>query len=658
MKKKLLAFLSIFSMCVGFAQQQYSDSLKQASLLAKEDSSKVFALCKLSAYYSFVYPDSAMSYAEEVIAFSKKQKYPYGEALGLLSKGEAFDRVADFPSALEAAYNSLQIARTLGTHRLYMMSRVTTFIAHLNHMTGNDKKAAELFYQAIDQINQSGEHKEDLYSINYDLAFVMLNLDKKDSALFYLNKGKEFLPVIKKTLRQPTPWLISGNVYYFTGQIDSAEKYFREGLKICEEYNCVFLSAILYNVMGTIYFEKNMRDSCIYYKRKSLLLSRKYKYKVFEMEASGSLADFYRRVNADSALKYIYIMLAAKDEIGSDSRLRQFQQVSFQDEKKQREIEDAKAQLKNRVKIYALIGALVIFSIIAFIFWRNNKQRKKANLLLQQQKEKVELTLSELKSTQVQLIQSEKMASLGELTAGIAHEIQNPLNFVNNFSEVTNELIDEMNAEIEKGDLKEAKLIAHDIKQNLEKINHHGKRADAIVKGMLQHSRSSSGVKEPTDINALADEYLRLAYHGLRAKDKSFNATMKTDFDESIGKINIVPQEIGRVILNLINNAFYAASQPSKGGLSNSDSNKIPTVWVSTKKDGNKILISVRDNGPGIPESIKEKIFQPFFTTKPTGQGTGLGLSLSYDIIKAHGGEIKVESKEEKGTIFIITLAV
>ena len=244
------------------------------------------------------------------------------------------------------------------------------------------------------------------------------------------------------------------------------------------------------------------------------------------------------------------------------------------------------------------------------------------------------------------------MASLGELTAGIAHEIQNPLNFVNNFSEVNTELIEELKDEIDKGNIEEVKIIANDIKENEQKINHHGKRADAIVKGMLQHSRSSTGVKEPTDINALTDEYLRLSYHGLRAKDKSFNAEMKTDFDESIGKINIVPQDIGRVLLNLFNNAFYAVNQQkSKNPVSYE-----PTVLVSTKKSENSVIISVTDNGGGIPQKVVDKIFQPFFTTKPTGQGTGLGLSLSYDIIKAHGGEIKVKSKEEEGSTFIIQI--
>jgi signal transduction histidine kinase len=275
-------------------------------------------------------------------------------------------------------------------------------------------------------------------------------------------------------------------------------------------------------------------------------------------------------------------------------------------------------------------------------------------------KEQIEKTLVDLKQTQAQLVQSEKMASLGELTAGIAHEIQNPLNFVNNFSEVSTELLDEMITELGNGNKEDAITIADDVKQNLEKILHHGKRADGIVKGMLQHSRSSSATKEPTDINKLADEYLRLAYHGLRAKDKSFNATMKTDFDESLGNINIIPQDIGRVILNLINNAFYAAflPPPDGGGFKDPDYKHEPAIWVGTKKIGDKVLISVRDNGPGIPPKVLDKIFQPFFTTKPTGQGTGLGLSLSYDIVKAHGGELKVETKEGEGAEFIIQLPV
>jgi signal transduction histidine kinase len=256
------------------------------------------------------------------------------------------------------------------------------------------------------------------------------------------------------------------------------------------------------------------------------------------------------------------------------------------------------------------------------------------------QAKEIEKAYTELKSTQAQLIQSEKMASLGELTAGIAHEIQNPLNFVNNFSEVNTELADDLEQEVKKENLDGIKSIAKDIKENQQKINHHGKRAEAIVKSMLQHSRVSSGQKELTDINALSEEYLRLAYHGFRAKDKSFNAKFETFLDPSLPKVNVVPQDIGRVILNLINNAFYAVSEKSK----KNENNYSPTVTVSTSTTRDKIQISVTDNGNGIPQKVLDKIFQPFFTTKPAGQGTGLGLSLSYDIITAHGGELNVET--------------
>jgi signal transduction histidine kinase len=305
-----------------------------------------------------------------------------------------------------------------------------------------------------------------------------------------------------------------------------------------------------------------------------------------------------------------------------------------------------------------LSRAASVFSL-AYSRFKDLTQARNDLIQLKEEKKRAEEALTELQATQKQLIQAEKMASLGELTAGIAHEIQNPLNFVNNFSDVSNELLEEMKHELEKGNTEEAKAIAVGVKENLEKILHHGKRADAIVKGMLQHSRTSSGQKELTDINILAEEYLRLAYHGLRAKDKFFNAKFETDLDPTIDKINIVPQEIGRVILNLINNSFYAVSEKRKLLKDGYE----PIVTVSTKAvkpplGGLGVVeISVKDNGNGIPQKVLDKIFQPFFTTKPTGQGTGLGLSLSYDIVtKGHDGEIKVETKEGEGSVFTISL--
>ncbi|HET7001504.1 MAG TPA: two-component regulator propeller domain-containing protein [Puia sp.] len=305
--------------------------------------------------------------------------------------------------------------------------------------------------------------------------------------------------------------------------------------------------------------------------------------------------------------------------------------------------------------IYVILFIVLAISIDRFQkvrILRAERERTRDREMAQARE--IEKAYNELKLTQAQLIQSEKMASLGELTAGIAHEIQNPLNFVNNFSDINKELAGELQQELKSGRIEEAIAISNDLISNEEKINHHGKRADAIVKGMLQHTRSHTSTKESTNINALADEYLRLSYHGLRARDKSFNATMTTDFDPAIGNINIIPQDIGRVLLNLNNNAFYAVSEKKKKQPGNYE----PTVSVSTRKVNGKVEIRVKDNGNGIPQKVIDKIFQPFFTTKPAGQGTGLGLSISYDIIKAHGGELKVESKEWEGTEFVIQLPV
>jgi len=321
---------------------------------------------------------------------------------------------------------------------------------------------------------------------------------------------------------------------------------------------------------------------------------------------------------------------------------------------------------------YSLIPIVAAFIYVLGRWAASKKQMEQINIFSQRnaeldrmvaertveltrQKEELEKTLLQLQTTQEQLIQSEKLASLGELTAGIAHEIQNPLNFVNNFSEVSIELIDEMQEELNKGDKDEAIAIAGDLKENLQKIIHHGKRADGIVKGMLQHSRASSNVKEPTDINKLADEYFRLAYHGLRAKDKSFNAELETHFAEGLPLINVVPQDIGRVLLNLFNNAFYAVHQKQKDGTTDYK----PTVVVTTSIKNKQLTILVKDNGNGIPDEVKDKVMQPFFTTKPTGEGTGLGLSLSYDIVKkGHGGDIKINSKGGEGSEFMIILPI
>ena len=636
------------------AQQPYADSLKNVSLFAKEEDARAFALYRLSWYYSLLYPDSALYYADKLIQLSIEENYLPAKALGYICKGEALDRIASYPESLEAAFQGLEIARELNAHRSFVMGRAYSLIGHVNNMTGNDKESVEYFHTALGLLEASHESSEDLCLARFSMAFSMLAIGNTDSALYYVRRANSmFANPLNE--RDPGPWLclISGDIYSMRENYDSAEYYYREGIKLTEKFNAPFAGVLVYEGLAAILYKKKEIDSSVYYAHRSLTLCLKYKYKNFEIGVSRFLARVYDKTNVDSAYKYIKIMVAANDEVNNASRGRQFQKVSSDVEKKERELEDAKIRIQNSLKLYGLITLLSFFVFIAIIFWRNNRQRKKANTLLTEQKEKLELTLAELKATQYQLIQSEKMASLGELTAGIAHEIQNPLNFVNNFSEVNEELLRELKTEAEKGNLEDVKAIANDIASNSEKINHHGKRADTIVKGMLQHSRTSSGQKEPTDINKLADEYLKLAYHGLRARDKSFNANLKTEFDNNIGKINVAPQEMGRVILNLINNAFYAVKEKQKQNLNGYE----PTVTITTAKRNGKVEIKVKDNGTGIPQKIVDKIFQPFFTTRPTGQGTGLGLSLAYDIVtKGHGGELGVETKEGEGSEFIILL--
>jgi signal transduction histidine kinase len=503
-----------------------------------------------------------------------------------------------------------------------------------------------------------------------NMGAIFLALNQLDSSLFYSNIAYERCEEIK--LYRNWSYILSNlaSAYSKMGNANMAMSYYHKALTSAKESLSARYMNQVYTSLAEHYQRTNQEDSTLYYAKKAIQETQNTVFTFLSIKPAKLLTDIYEKSNADSTLKYLKVYRAANDSLFSARAEQQLQMMTFEEDQRQIELAKEKINYRNKIKMNMMLGGLGTFLLIALILFRNNKQKQKANALLHRQKKEIENTLSQLKITQAQLVQSEKMASLGELTAGIAHEIQNPLNFVNNFSDINKELLAEMKDEIGKGNIDEVEALANDVMANELKINHHGKRADAIVKGMLQHSRTSSGVKEPTDINALCDEYFRLAYHGLRAKDKSFNATLKTDFDETIGKINVIPQDLGRVILNLITNAFYAVSEKQRAQQTpyplEGEPDYQPTVTVMTKhqlplsggrgSDGAKVTISVSDNGSGIPQPILDKIFQPFFTTKPTGQGTGLGLSLSYDIVKAHGGELKVETKEGEGSVFTIQL--
>jgi len=514
-----------------------------------------------------------------------------------------------------------------------------------------------------------------------NLAIIFEKTGPLDSAIYYHKLALEQARKANSTQAIGLSLSNLGNNYAMNNQFKLAEATLNEALAIRSQYGSSKGLAYTHNRLANLYLKKLDISKAKYHADLSLENALKSKeLKVIRMAYEREMEIAQKQGDAKSELAYLKKVVALKDSIVSESNTRELTQrmLTYEFEKEmlldsianardkfERELiytQNLKTE-RTRKTAYLVTGLFLL--LLAFSLYRRYQSRGKALEQAEQVKEaysQLQLAHEELKNAQVRLIHSEKMASLGELTAGIAHEIQNPLNFVNNFSELNNELMDEMDEELVKGDINEAREIGKDIKQNLGKINHHGKRAESIVKGMLLHSRGSSGQKESTDINALCDEYLRLSYHGFRAKDKSFNAEFKFEADESLPKIEVVPQDIGRVLLNLINNAFYACSERSRSTVNEkvrqTENSYNPLVVVKTKQMEDNILVSVADNGNGIPQNIKNKIFQPFFTTKPTGQGTGLGLSMSYDIVKAHGGELKVETKEGEGTEFILTLDI
>jgi len=656
--------------------KKQADSLQLIFYNSANDTIRMSVARSLGFYYQELNTDSALYFHQKQAALAGQLKAKLWEADGLENMGYILSIQKKYPQSLKAFFAAIKIAEDKETEkniwqvfrfskagnptfaRLVVLAFSRLDLGRLYGYTGNVKEELSNSFEALKIAERVGD-PANLANINENIGLIFIRLNRPDSALTFEKKAL----VYAKTsgLKKFDGQLLNlfGQIYLKKAKYPLAKQYFTDAIQESQQPNNSASLALAYLGIGEALSFMGDLDSSLWYAKRGLAISEISQTPDLLAKAYASLSSIYKlRNNMDSAFFYQGLAMAEKDSINSVEKLNQFQNIGFDEQLKVQQLEKEKIENRNKIRTYGMLAGICVFMLIAFLLYRNNRNRQKANALLQKQKEELQSTLSELKSTQAQLIQSEKMASLGELTAGIAHEIQNPLNFVNNFSEVNKELLTEMNEEIEKENYSEVKAIAKDVIENEEKINHHGKRADAIVKGMLQHSRTTSSTKEPTDINKLADEYLRLAYHGLRAKDKSFNATLKTDFDETISNINIIPQDIGRVILNLITNAFYAAPLPPKGGFLDPDYTHNPTVWVSTKKMGDTVFISVKDNGPGIPKKILDKIFQPFFTTKPTGQGTGLGLSLSYDIVKAHGGELKVETKEGEGSEFIIQLPI
>jgi len=659
--------------------KQKVDSLQMALERKLDDTTLMSIYKEISVYYFESNRDSAIYFGELQLSIARKFNLKLWEAYALHTKGYALWNKGKYIQSLQAFLEGIRLAEDIESEkdiwristfsenndphfaRLNVLAMTYHSLGHLYGSTGNIEKQISSYKQTI-SIGETINDPTILSLVNMNLGETYYNLNKLDSALVFEKKALIYSNASGFIAYKGLILATIGNIYTKKRNYLLARDYFLDAIKVSQEQNNPLTLAWAYVSAAGLFRLITESDSSLKYARLAL-----NNYKITNTvrrlpEAYTALSSAYKmRKDADSALIYLELANSVKDSLNNAERIKNFENIGFNEVLRFQEMEREKVENQNRIRTYGLLLGIVVFMIIAFLLYRNNRHRKKANELLQkqkieieQQKMNVEHTLVELKSTQIQLIQSEKMASLGELTAGIAHEIQNPLNFVNNFSEVNTELIEEMKQEFKAGNNEEGFAIAKEVAENEQKINHHGKRADAIVKGMLQHSRSSTGQKELTDINKLADEYLRLSYYGFRAKDNFFNVSTQTNFDQAIKEINIIPQDIGRVLLNLYNNAFYAVNENKKQQPEGYE----PTVSVCTKEIDGKVEIRVQDNGNGIPQKALDKIFQPFFTTKPTGQGTGLGLSLAYDIIKAHGGEIKVETDEGEGTEFIIQLPV
>ncbi len=666
----ILCFAFLFS---------YSQNGKSEVVPITNDTILLNKYAKLEIFYGESNMDSSINYCYKALEIAKKLNQPYYQgfflcdlAYNLINKGDYATALKYLTEATRISENKnlsnniiqtpfiqSYIQKDSASNRKELLGWIKNSLGILYGQTGSPDKKLQQLIEAKNLVEPFSTDMFLLAGITSNIVDVYMQQGKLDSALYFQRETMVFESKSPRQTYAGASLGVIGDIFQQEGKTDSAKKYLFQSLDIIKSRG-EDLSDLGYtaNVLSTLYYTNNQFDSGIYYAKASIeSYNATGVFLADVLDPYTNLAlNFAKNKNYDSAYKYILLSKNLGDSLNNVQieNLSKFQRVGFEEKLNQQEKENEAIATANRNRVIFLLAVILAFSFIAFILYRNYKTKLRSNKILQK-------TLDDLKSTQNQLVQSEKMASLGELTAGIAHEIQNPLNFVNNFSEVNAELIEELKTEKlkpknERDDALENELL-NDIAANEEKINHHGKRADAIVKGMLQHSRTSSGQKEMTDINALCDEYLRLSYHGLRAKNKSFSADFKMDFDENIGKINIVRQDMGRVLLNLFNNAFYAVNEKLKAQDSQLKAENIlyaPTVQIVTKKLEDKVEIIVIDNGNGIPQNILDKIFQPFFTTKPTGQGTGLGLSLSYDIVKAQGGEIKVETKEGEGTTFII----
>ena len=659
-----ISYLMVLAGKIEEAKQLAHTGLKICDSLAPQfDRLKINFYRRLGGIYTEANPDSAIYYTRKALQLAQESQDPIREAYAYGQMGYDLLFLGNYPEALKLTLRGVEIANK--TNDVAEQSAQYRLLGNV-YFFQNDITRSIHYYDTAESLldrEQVMESKSTRSAIYVSKARAYLKLGVLDSALLYANRSYQLAQ--KNYFNTITARLLNilGNIYEKMGNDSASLDYFHRGIKFSIQYNSASAVIQTYNSLAQYFLLHKKTDSALWYANKAVDQISTSGVILDQPETYRILSEVFRMKNdIGNAYKYWGLMQSAKDSLLGMNKVEQMKMIEFGEQQQKIQEKANELAYKNKARTSALIAGIALLMIIAGLLWRttNIKQKSYAALKIQQaeterQRTNAEHNLTRLQETQALLIHSEKMASLGELTAGIAHEIQNPLNFVNNFSEVNTELIEELQHDIGTGNVENAKIIAEEIGRNEQKINHHGKRADAIVKSMLQHSKESKGQLERTNITDLVAESVKLGQQGLQTKYSDLNIAINKNLDPEAVSLLIIPQDISRVLLDLFSNSFYAVAEKKKMAGSNVFE---PLVSVSTRKNNDFVEIRITDNGIGISKNIIDKVFQPFFTTKPAGQGTGLGLSLSYDIIKAHRGHISVESSNADRTTLLIQLPV
>ena len=621
------------------------DSLRHLLTLPQTDFDRVLLLCQVSDQLWTQRTDSAAVYAQGALALARRVHYRHGEGEALNRLGAAL-RESNLARSLELFQQSLRIARA--THDQALTAQNLRSIGIIYVYLRDKRQGLAYYFQALKIGRQLGDERRVVIELsNIGLAYDLFG--QLDSAQLYQTRAL----VLARRLHTPTNYILYGlgNEARRRGEVAQARAYYRQSIAESKKVGHLRSLNFAYVGLAQLYQQIGRLDSSTYYARLGCQAGRTNGFLRGVLNASTLLTQNFKRLGpSDSALRYQSLLLVMKDTLFGQEKVMRLQSLNYREQQRAQQAAASQAALRARYRTAGLVAGLVVLLVLAIILARHGRQQKRARKALEQ-------SLAELKTAQDQLVQREKMAFLGELTAGIAHELQNPLNFVKNFAEVSTDLVENMGGdEPARNTALQAEILAG-LKQNLQQISQHGQRATSIIKGMLEHSRTGTGQRELINLNTLVSDSLRLAHQGLRTKDKEIDVQLTTSLAPGLPLVSVVPLELGRVLINLCTNAFYAMQQRRRQLPAGTAYH--PALTVSTRAVPGGVEVRIRDNGTGMSEKVQAKIFQPFFTTKPVGEGTGLGLSLSHDIITTgHGGTLRVESQEGEGTEFVLGLPV